>query len=91
MDGKFVRRMDNQNCKFFYHYIFKKSFVDNKANLLVPIGVTILKYSKIICKVAKNIMEYVNIESNNVFHDFKRTFKILCTHCHLTIISQNYV
>jgi hypothetical protein len=78
VDGKFIQNVDNQNLKILYHFIFKKYIIGNKENFFISI-------------TTKYILEFTYININKEYTVINRTFNFLCTHFHLTIISQNFI
>jgi hypothetical protein len=77
VEEKFAPKMDNQNCRILCNYISKKSVFNNKANVLMSI-------------VIKDILGFIDSNINKEYAAINRTFNLLCAHCHLTMISQNF-
>jgi hypothetical protein len=91
IDGEFVRKMDTQYCAVLYHFTVKKTFIYNKANILLSMSANISRISKAGYKLENDITEFMDIVINKGYIDLYRTFCIFFTGCHMGIIPQNYV
>ena len=77
LGGKFMHKKDACNCKILYHFTSKIPVVDNSANIFMSI-------------VTKDIPGFIDSNINREHTVIKRTFNLLFTQCHLTMISQNF-
>jgi len=71
--------------------VIKKYIFNKKANVLASMGADISKNNKPCYKLAKDILEFMAKEFNEVYHDVYRAFYIFFTDVHTVNIPQNYV
>ena len=91
IDGESDRKMDVQYFVVLCHYTPTKSVIDNKADVLLSMAEDIPKTTKVIYKLEKYTVDFIDKDFRERHNDSYRTFYIFCPGSHLDIIPQNYI
>ena len=71
------------------HYSLKKNQIAIEANVHRSLVTHVLKGNKGSYRVAKAILLHIQKDFILSYPDFQKTIELLCSACHLSIISQN--